>query len=194
MNENNNGNRTFDGYTYRAVKKNKTDIVFSITSYISAAVLYFPSVYVDGIKYASVLQLCALAALVSGIYINQRYTWVSYIYSVSPREDPVTEEITSFYFCVCRIYGKRRNYLAKIDMADCIAVLDCTHKDKRKADIAKYGVTARYDFRATMAPASYCRAIFKTDGEVVAISFEPDETLRAILMQNSGRVNKEEDT
>lgn len=177
-------NGNYSDYTYRAVKKNRSDIVSSIAAYVSAAVLYFPSVFVDGIKFVPVLQFCALAAIVAGIYINQRYTWVSYIYAVNPREDAVSEETVGLYFVVRRIQGKRQVCLAKIDVSDCIAIFECTHKDAHKDEISRFGQTERYDFRATMCPASYVRAVFRADGGVAVIDFEPDDILLAILRAN----------
>lgn len=184
-------------YTYRAVRRNKTDIVFSVAAYVSAAVLYFPSVFVEGIRYVPILQFCALAAIVAGIYINQRYTWVSYVYAVKPKEDAVSEEVTGAYFIVYRIQGKRQVCLAKIDISDCMALYDCTHKDRKKNEIAAHGAAARYDFRRTMAPPTYCRAVFRADGTIAVIDFEPDETLRSILLSvisdNSTKASTSED-
>lgn len=177
--------KNFNDYTHAAKKQNKTDIVFSAASYMSAAVLWFSSSFIDGIKYVPVLQLCALTALVVGIYINQRYTWVRYVYGVIPGENKNSGEITAFYFVIYRTVGKRQNCLLKVDIRDCLRLIDCTHKDDHKNELSVYVPYTRYDFRATMAPAEYCRVVMKADGETVVAAFEPDETLRAIMRANT---------
>lgn len=172
-------------YTFRAKRKNKTDIVFSVCAYISAAVLYFSSIWIPGIKYVPVLQFLALALLVIGIYINQRYTWTSFIYGVIPEENKNSGEITGVFFVVYRVQGKHRTSLAKINMADCKKLIRCTHRDPHKDDIAKYGPSTVYNFCATMCPAEYYRAVFHADGGIAVIGFEPDETLLSIIKEQS---------
>ena len=172
-------------YTHRAKKQNKSDIVASICLYVSAAVLYLPSVLVHGIKFVPMLQFLALVLLVFGVFVNQRYTWQVYSYGVVPREnlhDPDAPP-SGEYFVVYRTVGKRRTCLAKIDMSGILAFVKCTHKNDMASAFADLGPVDRYDFRTTMMPAVYYKAAFRADGENVVISFEPDETLVGILRE-----------
>lgn len=177
-------NSNIKDYTHRAKRKNKTDIVFSVSAYISAAVLYFSSIWIPGIKYVPVLQFLALIMLVVGIFINQRYTWTSFVYGVIPEENKNSGEVTGSFFVVYRLSGKRRTCLAKINMADCLKIIRCTHRDPHKNEISHYGSPTEYNFCATMCPAEYYRAVFSADGGIAVIGFEPDSTLIEIIKDN----------
>ena len=168
-------------YTHRAKRQNKSDIVSSVCAYISAAVLYFSSIFVDGIKYVPVLQFLALVFIVTGVFINQRHTWLSFVYGVVPRENKNSGETDGEYFVVYRVQGKRQSCLAKIDMNGLISVIKCTHNDDGKSEISRYKNPTCYNFCISMMPAAYTRAVFYADGGIVVISFEPDSTLSAIL-------------
>lgn len=181
-----------NNYTYRVEKQNKTDIVFSVSAYISAAVLYFPSIFVDGIKYVPVLQFLALTALVVGIYINVRYTWVRFVYGIVPLENKNSGETAEYTFIVYRVQGRRQSCLAKINVSDCIRLIPCTHKENHKNELSDLSSPARYNFRATMFPAKYCRAVFRADGGIAVIDFEPDETLYTIMKYNMDNSEKAE--
>ncbi len=177
-----NGEPNFD-YTHRAVKSNKTDMVFSISAYISAALMYLYPLIIKGVRFVSVLQFCALVCLVCGIYINQRYSWVSYVYGIIPSENKHSGEATGSSFVVYRIQGKRKTTLAMIDMTGIEAVLPCTHKNDRRAEIQACESPTLYNFCATMCPAKYSRAVFRADGGIAVIAFEPDATLSTLLYE-----------
>lgn len=170
-------------YRYRVKKSNNTDIVSSVCAYLSAAVLYFSSIFIEGIKYVPILQFCALAALVVGIYISQRYSWCVYTYGIIPKEDKNSGEVCGSYFVAYRTVGKRQTCLSKIDMSGCKKIIHCTHKNNRKSEIAEYGSPNIYNFCATMCPAEYYRAVFEADGGIAVISFEPDKTLALIISE-----------
>lgn len=176
-----NDNTPVRDYTHRAKKKNKTDIVFSVCAYLSAAVLYLSSVFVPGIKYVPVLQFCALAAIVTAVYINQRHTWLSFIYGIIPEENKNTGDVTGANFVIYRVQGKRQTCLVKIDVRDCLKLIHCTHNDDHKSELADLQSPEIYNYCATMCPAEYCRAVFRADGGIAVIAFEPDEVLTALL-------------
>ena len=168
-------------YTHRAARANKTDIVFSVVCYISAAFLYLYPIFVKGVRFVPILQFLALVCLVAGIYINQRYTWVYYVYGVIPSENKNSGEVTGVSLVVYRVQGKRKTTLAKADLCGIKALIPCTHKDPHNAEVTGYGAASRYDFRATMCPAEYCRIVLEADGGLAVISFEPDKTLYSLL-------------
>ena len=176
-------------YRHRAEKSNKTDIVFSVAAYVSAAVLYFPSVFVNGIKYVSLLRLCALVCLVAGIYINQRFSWCVYTYGVMPKENINSGETVGTYFIVYRTVGKRQSCLCKTDMSGLLRLVRCTHKNAHKEIVKEYNSPNIYNFCTTMCPAVYYRAVFEADGGIAVISFEPDNTLLGII---SGFANEKD--
>ena len=179
-------NGNFD-YTHRAKKQNRADIVSSVCAYLSAATLYFSSVFVKGIKFVPVLQLLALIAVVIGVFINQRYTWTSFVYGIIPKDADTGE----LYFVVYRVTGKRQSCLVKVDMAGLRELIPCTAKDDGKARASKYPSAERYNYCASMAPAKYTRAVFRADGGVAVIAFEPDSTLLS-MMENVYKLVKTE--
>lgn len=168
-------------YRHRAVKSNKTDIVFSLCAYLSAALLYIYPLVVDGVRFVPVMQFCALVALVIGIYISQRYSWCVYTYGVIPNENKNSGEVEGLYFVAYRTVGKRQTCLSKIDMHGLKKIIRCTHKEDHKDEISAYGSPNVYNFCATMCPAQYYRAVFEADGGIAVISFEPDMTLAHIM-------------
>lgn len=176
-------------YRHRAEKANKTDIVFSVSCYLSAAVLYFSSIFVPGIKYVPVLQFGALVCLVAGIYINQRFSWCVYTYGVMPKENINSGETIGTYFVVYRTVGKRQSCLCKTDMSGLLRLVRCTHKDAHKEIVKEYTSPNIYNFCATMCPAVYYRAVFEADGGIAIISFEPDKALLGII---SGFANEKD--
>ena len=171
-------------YTHRAKKQSKTDIVTSVCAYISAAVLYLPSVLVDGIRFVPVLQFCALISIVTALYINQRYTWLYFVYGVIPNENRNSGDVTGSSFVIYRVQGKRRTCLVKVDVRECVKLIRCTHKDDRKSEIAEFDSPKIYNYCATMCPAVYYRAVFRADGGIAVISFEPDMTLLSLILEN----------
>lgn len=168
-------------YTIHATRKNRTDLTLSITAYLAAAILYFYSVGVDGVKYVSIMQFLALAMLVIGIYVNQRYTWTNFIYALKPDESNNDAENVGYSFYVYRIQGKKSVCLAKIPCRDCTGIVKRQHGEKKPAALKADKDTARYSFLQTMMPNVYHTAVFRADGGVAHISFEPDEVFVSIL-------------
>ncbi len=173
-------NNEYNAYTIHATRKNRTDITLSLTSYVAAAILYFYSVFVNGVSYASVMQFVSLLFIVAGIYVNQRYTWTNFIYAIKPVENKNSGEVTGYSFFVYRIQGKKSTCLAEIPCRDCLGIV--THKRGEKSErSAADADVAQYKFTQTLMPDTYHTAIFRADGGIAHISFEPDETFVAIL-------------
>lgn len=168
-------------YIQHAKRANRTDISLSLTCYISAAIMYFYSILVDGVKYVPLLQFSAMALLVVGIYVNQRYSWTNYIYMIRVCENKHTGEATGFNFSVHKVQGKRSSCLADIPCSDIIALEECTSKSKVPEIIKSSKNVNRYFFTQTMMPARFYTAIFSADGGIASIAFEPDETLVEML-------------
>lgn len=176
-------------YTVHATRKNRTDLTLSVTSYVAAGILYFYSIGVEGVKYVSVMQFVALALLVVGIYVNQRYTWTNFIYAIKPVENKNSGEITGYSFYVYRIQGKKSTCLADIPCCDCIDIVKRQRGEKKPESLAVDQNTARYSFLQTMMPDVYHTAVFRADGGIAHISFEPDEAFVSML---SSFINKSE--
>ncbi len=168
-------------YIQHAKRANRTDISLSVTCYISAAILYFYSILVDGVKYVSFLQFFAMALLVIGIYVNQRYSWTNYIYMIRANENKHTGEIIGFNFAVHRVQGKRSSCLADISCSDIISIDKCTSKSKIPESVKSQKNISRYTFTQTMMPAEFYTAVFNADGGVVSVAFEPDEVIVKML-------------
>lgn len=168
-------------YIQRAARANRTDISLSVTCYVSAAVFYFYPVFVDGVKFVSVLQFLAMALLVIGIYVNQRYSWTNYIYMIRACENRNSGEVTGYNFAVHRVQGKKGVCLADIPCRDIISVHECTSKSKVPESVKKNKDINRYSFTQTLMPATFYTAVFNADGGTVAVAFEPDETLVSML-------------
>lgn len=182
-------------YIQHAKRANRTDISLSLTCYISAAIMYFYSILVDGVKYVPLLQFFAMALLVVGIYVNQRYSWTNYIYMIRSCENKHTGEITGFNFSVHRVQGKRSSCLADIPCADIIAFEECTSKSKVPEIVKSNKNVSRYSFTQTMMPARFHTAVFNADGGIAAIAFEPDEALAEMLAScvNCKKIENETD-
>lgn len=173
-------NNEYNAYTIHATRKNRTDITLSITSYVSAAILYFYSVFVNGVSYTSVMQFVSLLFIVVGIYVNQRYTWTNFIYAIKPVENKNSGEIIGYSFFVYRVQGKKSTCLVEIPCRDCIGIIAHKRGEKNEKSTVDTDV-ARYKFTQTLMPDTYHTAIFRADGGIAHISFEPDEALAAIL-------------
>lgn len=174
-------------YTHRAKKQNNADIVSSVCAYLSAATLYFSPMIVKGIRYAPVLQFFALIAVVIGVFINQRYTWTSFVYGIIPKDADSGE----LYLVIYRVQGKRQSCLVKVDMSGLREIIQCTAKDDGKSKTSKYPSAQRYNYCVSMAPATYIRAVFDADGGIAVIAFEPDKTLLN-MMENVYNYKKTE--
>lgn len=168
-------------YTQKATYQNRTDITLSVTSYIAAAVLYLYPVFVEGVKFIPLLQFLSLALIVVGIFVNQRYTWSKYVYRIKPLENKNSGEITGFSFLVYKVQGNKNTCLADIPCRDCIRLIKCTKKDKNPAELSSYQNPARYSFTQTLMPETFHTAVFRADGGIAIIRFEPDEEFVNIL-------------
>lgn len=176
MNENN-----FYDYTAKAAYKNRTDITLSVTCYIASALLYIWSVAVEGVSYVSVMQFFSLLFIVFGVFVNQRYTWSKFVYRIKPVENKNSGEITGHSFLVYKLQGKKSICLADIPARDCIALYECKKNDKKKAELSEYENPARYSFTQTLLSDTFYTAVFKADGGIAVIRFEPDDTFVRIL-------------
>ncbi len=181
---------SYTDYTYRAIRKNKSDIVLSVIMYISAVVSYGFSL-VDGIGSASILQFLALVLVVSAVFVNQRYTWQTYAYRIKPLESRNTGDFIGYSFVVYKLQGKKSVMAANIPCRDCLKVVKCTHKNKHPAELAAYDKPARYYFTKSLMPAEYYTAAFRADGGIVLISFEPDDMLLSYLKEYMNRKGSE---
>lgn len=181
-------------YIQHAKRANRTDISLSLTCYISAAIMYFYSILVDGVKYVPLLQFLAMALLVIGIYVNQRYSWTNYIYMIRACENKHTGESTGFNFSVHKVQGKKSSCLADIPCCDIIAFEKCTSKSKVPEIVKSSQNVNRYFFTQTMMPAYFYTAVFRADGGIAAIAFEPDETLAEMLASYVDYKNTENQT
>lgn len=168
-------------YIQHVKRMNRTDISLSVTCYVSAALLYFYSILVEGIKYSSLMQFFALMLLVAGIYVNQRYSWTSFIYMIRACENKNSGEITGYNLAVHRIQGKKSVCLADIPCRDIISIDVCTSKSKIPDSVKSNKDISRYSFTQTMMPAVFHTAVFNADGGTVAIAFEPDEVIVGML-------------
>ncbi len=168
-------------YIQHVKRANRTDISLSVTFYVSAAICWFYPLIVDGVKFASVMQFIALAFLVAGIFVNQRYTWTSYIYMIRACENKNSGEITGYNLAVHRIQGKRSTCLADIPCSGIISVDECTQKSKIPENVKKDKDIVRYSFTQTLMPAKFHTAVFSADGGKVAVAFEPDEVITEML-------------
>ncbi len=172
---------SFNEYTIHAVRKNRTDITLSVTCYLASAFLYIYSVAVEGVRYGSVLQFLSLLLIVVGIYVNQRYTWTNFIYSVKATESMNSGEVTGYSFYVYKVQGKKSTCLANIPCKDCTGIVKRVRGAKDGGAPAADKDTARYSFTQTMMPDTYYTAVFNADGGTAHISFEPDEVMVSIL-------------
>lgn len=168
-------------YIQHVKRANRTDISLSVTCYVSAAVFYFYSILVEGVKYGSLLQFFALMLLVAGIYVNQRYSWTSYIYMIRAVENKNSGEITGYNLAVHRVQGKKSVCIADIPCRDIVSIDRCTSKSKIPDSVRSNKDTVRYTFTQTMMPAEFHTAVFNADGGTVAIAFEPDEVIVGML-------------
>lgn len=175
-----NGNGYKD-YSIHAVRKNRTDITLSLTSYIASVFLYVYSVLVEGVKYGSVLQFLSLLFIVIGIYVNQRYTWTNFIYSVKATENKNSGETEGYSFYVYKVQGKKSTCLANIPCRDCIRIVKRGRGVKDDGKLSEDKDAARYSFTQTMMPDTYYTAVFNADGGIAHISFEPDEVMLSLL-------------
>ncbi len=168
-------------YIQHVKRANRTDITLSVACYLSAAVCWFYPMFVDGVKYASVMQFVSLALLVAGIFVNQRYTWTSYIYMIRSVENKNSGEMTGYNLAVHRVQGKRSTCLADIPTTGLISIDECTQKSKVPEKIKNNKEIVRYSFTQTLLPAKFHTAVFSADGGTVAIAFEPDEIIVSML-------------
>ncbi len=168
-------------YTITAQYKNRTDITLSVTAYVSSILLYVYPAFVQGVKYAAVLQFISLALLTLGIFVSQRYSWQRFVYCIKPSENLNSGEISGHSFVVYKIQGKKKTTLADIPCRDLLKLVKCTAKDKKNEEFVGFEKTARYSFTQTMMPDTFYTAVFRADGGTAIIRFEPDETFVSIL-------------
>ncbi len=170
-------------YIQRATRKNRTDITLSVTCYLAAAVCWIYPAFVDGVKYASVLQFSALVFIVAGVFVNQRYSWTNYLYMIRITEDKPYGSVTGCNLAIHKIQGKRSTCIADIPCSGIISLDKCTKKSKVPEAVKKNKDTVRYSFTQTMLPDEFYTAVFYADGGTVAVSFEPDAHLVAMLTE-----------
>ncbi len=168
-------------YTIYARRKNRTDITLSVTCYIASAFLYVYSVLVEGVKYGSLLQFLSLFLIVIGVYVNQRYTWTNFIYSVKATENMNSGDIEGYSFYVYKVQGKKSTCLVNVPCKDCIKLVKRERGVKSDGSISVDKDAARYSFTQTMMPDIYYTAVFNADGGTAHISFEPDEVMISLL-------------
>lgn len=169
-------------YTIHARRKNRTDITLSVTCYLASAFLYIYSALVEGVKYGAVLQFLSLLLIVIGIYVNQRYTWTNFIYSIKATENKNSGETEGYSFYVYKVQGKKSTCIANIPCCDCIRIVKRGRGAKDDGSLALDKDAARYSFTQTMMPDTYYTAVFNADGGIAHISFEPDEVMLSLLL------------
>ncbi len=180
----------YTDYTYRAARKNRSDIVLSVVMYVSAVVAYGFSM-IDGIGSAGILQYLALVLIVAAVFVNYRYTWQTYAYRIKPLESRNTGDFIGYSFIVYKITGKKSVMAANIPCRDCIKIVECTHKSKRPAALATYEKPMRYFFTKNLMPAVYYTAVFRADGGIVFIAFEPDDEFLSYLREYMNKKGSE---
>lgn len=163
-------------YEYKVKRKNKAAAITIAFSFAVSAICLFGGRFSGSFR--SVTEIVGLLAFFFAILIMGRYLLREYIYSVEKTENGEVD------LTVVEVQGKRRTTVCRIGLSEIKEIL-FEDPVSRGAVRKRLKPMKRYDYCIDLSPSRSIHLLFSDGDRAVAVRLEPDERMKALIVQLS---------